>query len=293
MRDTDMSPLPAVPSRWWPAPAKLNLFLHITARREDGYHDLQTLFQILDWGDEIAFTVNQEGSISRSCDIDFIPENEDICVRAAHLLKTHFDVQEGVHMELLKRIPTGAGLGGGSSDAATVLLALNQLWSLNIPLRRLAELGLELGSDVPVFIFGNSALAEGRGEKLQAVALGERHYVLIFPKVSISTADVFQQTSLRRDSERFDLSQVNLRVGRNDCEAVVLEMYPELRAIMFDVRTWGEPHLSGTGSTIFLSFDSKNTAFKAAQELKCRYNVRAVGGTDRSRLLDKYQYGNN
>ena len=270
----------------WPAPAKLNLFLHITGRRPDGYHHLQTLFQILDWGDELRFSINDSGQISRSCNIDGISEAEDICVRAARLLKARFDVQEGVHIDLIKRIPMGAGLGGGSSDAATVLLALNQLWSLGLTPRQLADLGLELGADVPVFVHGRSALAEGRGEKLQAVTLGQRFYVLVFPEISISTAEVFQHSQLKRDSKLIDMSLASLESGRNDCEAVVLKMYPELKKIMQDLGSWGQAHMSGTGSTIFLPFDDKKTAISAASELKCRYNVRPVGGVDQSPLLD-------
>jgi len=269
-----------------PAPAKLNLFLHINRRRSDGYHDLQTLFQILDWGDELRFSVNDSGLISRSCNIDDIAEADDICIRAAKLLKARHGVQKGVHIDLIKRIPMGAGLGGGSSDAATVMLALNHLWQLGMTSQQLAVMGLELGSDVPVFIHGHSAFAEGRGEKLQAVAMGPGFYLLVFPDFSISTADVFNHPQLKRDSKAIDMSGLSLRPGRNDCEAVVEEMYPEFKSIMQDLRTWGPAHMSGTGSTIFLPFGDKKTAIKAAHELKCRYNVRAVGGVDRSQLLD-------
>ncbi len=272
--------------RSWPAPAKLNLFLHITGQRQDGYHDLQTLFQILDWGDELRFSINNGGQISRSCNVDEITGAEDICIRAARLLKTSCGVQEGVHIDLIKRIPIGAGLGGGSSDAATVLLVLNQLWSCGLSQQQLADMGLELGADVPVFVHGCSALAEGRGETLQPVALGQRFYVLVFPGIGISTADVFRHPSLRRDSKPMDLSLARLQPGRNDCEAAALEMYPELKNIMQDLRAWGQPRMSGTGSTIFLQFENKKTAISAASELKCRYNIRAVGGVDRSCLLD-------
>jgi len=270
----------------WPAPAKLNLFLHITGRRPDGYHNLQTLFQILDWGDELRFKINNSGQISRNCNIEDISEAEDICIRAAHLLKARFDVQQGVHIDLIKRIPMGAGLGGGSSDAATVLFALNQLWSLGLTQQQLADLGLELGADVPVFVHGRSALGEGRGEKLQAVRLGQRFYVLVFPEISISTAEVFRHPQLKRDSKLIDMSLASLESGRNDCEPVVMKMYPELKEIMQDLSSWGQPYMSGTGSTIFLQFDDKKTAISTASELKCRYNVRPVGGVDQSLLLD-------
>jgi len=273
--------------RSWPAPAKLNLFLHITGQRPDGYHDLQTLFQLLDWGDELRFSIGNDGHISRSSNVDGIAEAEDICIRAASLLKSRCRVQKGVHIDLLKRIPIGAGLGGGSSDAATVLLVLNRLWSCGMTVQQLADMGLELGADVPVFVRGHSALAEGRGEKLQAVALGQRFYVLVFPGISMSTADVFHHPLLKRDSKQVDMTLTRLQPGRNDCETAALEMYPELKGIMQDLRNTGQPHMSGTGSTIFLPFDDKKTAINAAGELKSRYNVRAVGGVDRSNLLDR------
>ncbi len=277
----------------WPAPAKLNLFLHITGRRADGYHDLQSLFQILDWGDELRFFINEDGQIERSSLIDGVPEAEDICIRAAKLLQARCGVQPGVSIDLRKHIPLGAGLGGGSSDAATVLLVLNLLWSCGLSPKQLAELGLELGADVPVFVYGHSSLAAGRGEKLQAVTLGQRHYVLVFPDIRISTAEVFNHPQLKRDSQPVDLAQVSLEPGRNDCQSAAFEMYPELKIIMQDLQKWGQPHMSGTGSTIFLAFSDKKSANKAASELKCRYNVRAVGGVDHSRALAICQSGND
>lgn len=270
----------------WPAPAKLNLFLRITGRQPDGYHDLQTLFQILDWGDELKFTITRDGRINRSCNIDGIPEHDDICVKAARLLKSITGVSEGVHIDLTKNIPTGAGLGGGSSDAATTLVALNELWSCGLTTRQLAALGLELGADVPVFVHGHSALAQGRGERLQPVHLGERYYVLVFPGLSISTARVFQHAELKRDSKPLPLNDSQLTTGRNDCLNVVMRLYPELKSVVKDMQSWGEPHMSGTGSTFFLQFDSKNAAINAASNLKCRYNVRPVSGVDRSPILE-------
>ncbi|MBT8076782.1 MAG: 4-(cytidine 5'-diphospho)-2-C-methyl-D-erythritol kinase [Gammaproteobacteria bacterium] len=270
----------------WPAPAKLNLCLRVTGRRGDGYHDLQTLFQILDWGDELRISVNDSGKISRNCNIEGIAEEDDICVKAARLLRQRHGVRSGAHIDLLKRIPMGAGLGGGSSDAATVLLVLNRLWSCGRTPLQLAELGLELGADVPVFIHGYSAWAEGRGEILHPVSLGSRYYVLIFPGLSISTAEVFGHPQLKRDSRPLDMSLAALEPGRNDCENVALQMFPELAELVEHLRSWGTPRMSGTGSTFFLTFDDKKTAIKAADELKCRYNIRAVGGVDRSHLLD-------
>ena len=282
-----MSSLTEVKSQIWPAPAKLNLFLHVLGRGADGYHELQTLFQILDWGDELAISINDDADISRTCTVDTIPVSSDICLRAAHLLKTKCSVGQGAHIDLKKNIPLGAGLGGGSSDAATVLVALNRLWNCGLSVDELADIGLQLGADVPVFIHGYSAWAEGRGEKLQAVSLGKRYYVLVFPEFGISTAEVFQHAGLKRDSEPLGLTETNLKTGRNDCERIALELYPEMQNIMQDLKAWGQPLMTGTGSTIFLAFNSKKSAMKAASELKCRYNVRAVGGVDQSILLDR------
>ncbi|MGD9021097.1 MAG: 4-(cytidine 5'-diphospho)-2-C-methyl-D-erythritol kinase [Lysobacterales bacterium] len=274
-------------SRPWPAPAKINLFLHVTGRRDDGFHDLQTLFQILDWGDDLRFALNDNGAISLACNTEAIAPEEDLCVRAAMALQRHCGVSRGVHVELCKRIPLGAGLGGGSSDAATVLLALNRLWSCGLSERQLVELGLELGSDVPVFIHGHSAWAEGRGERLINAALGPRHYVLVFPDFGISTARVFSHPGLRRNTPPVEMASMQPDAGGNDCQSVALEMYPALRAIMEDLQRWGRPRMSGTGSTLFLAFADKKSAIGAASELKCRYNVRAVEGVDTSPLLDR------
>lgn len=271
----------------WPAPAKLNLFLHITGRRSDGYHELQSLLQLLDWGDELSISINQSGQITRSCNMDAIAETDDICLRAARLLKHRCSVQAGAHIDLIKHIPLGAGLGGGSSDAATVLLALNTLWSCSLTLQQLAALGLELGADVPMFIHGHSAWAQGRGEKLQAVNLGQRHYLLVFPGINVSTAQVFRHPQLKRNSKPVDIMSNGLQPGRNDCTETTLELYPELKIMMQDLQSTGPVFMSGTGSTLFLPFASNKSVINAATSLKCRYNVRVVGGVDRSPLLDR------
>jgi 4-diphosphocytidyl-2-C-methyl-D-erythritol kinase len=263
----------------------------VTGRRDDGFHDLQTLFQVLDWGDELRFTSNDSGVISRACNTGAIPAEDDLCVRAARALRRHCGIGHGVHIELTKHIPLGAGLGGGSSDAATTLVALNRVWPCDLSVSELAALGLELGSDVPVFINGHSAWAEGRGERLFNATLGPRFYVLVFPDFGISTAGVFNHPDLRRDTAPVDLASMQPSGGRNDCEDVALELYPALRGIMKDLRRWGRPRMSGTGSTLFLEFADKESAIGAASELKCRYNVRAVEGVDESPLLDRLSAG--
>ncbi len=271
----------------WPAPAKLNLSLHILGRGSDGYHELQTLFQLLDWGDELLISPNETGKITRHCSLDTIAYNDDIAIKAALHLQTYCKISQGAHIDLKKNIPTGAGLGGGSSDAATVLCALNELWACGLDKHQLAAIGLKLGADVPVFIHGHSAWAEGRGEQLWPVSLGSRYYVLVFPDIRISTAEVFNHPGLKRDSIRVNLKVESRQAGRNDCEIAVLNMYPELKKIMKSLAPWGQAHMTGTGSCIFLPFDSKKTANRAATELKSLYNVRAVGGVDRSTLLDR------
>lgn len=271
----------------WPAPAKINLFLRITGRQASGFHDLQTLFQILDWGDELRFVIDDSGQISRHCNIEGIPEHEDICVRAAKKLQHHAGISQGAHIDLIKQIPMGSGLGGGSSDAATTLLALNRLWSCGLNRQQLAGIGLELGADVPVFVNGHSAFAQGRGEQLDAVSLGKQFYLLVFPDLGISTAEVFQHPQLKRNSRFLHWAELKNTRPRNDCLDVVLLLYPELISLVNELQKYGEPRMSGTGSTFFLQFDSKNAANRAASNLKCRYNVRVVGGVDVSPLLDR------
>lgn len=273
--------------QWWPAPAKLNLFLHVTGQRPDGYHTLQTLFQILDWGDEVFIRPNDCGEISRlSSDYD-VPQDEDLAIRAALALKQVSGCEHGADIQVRKHIPPGGGLGGGSSDAATVLVVLNQLWECGLSVETLAELGLELGADVPVFIHGNSAMATGVGEELVPLSLGERHYLLVFPPFPINTARVFADESLRRDSELISVSDALAGAGRNDCEAVARQLYPALSELFEELAEYGQPRLSGTGSTVFLELRGGAKTSSATSQLKCRYNVRAVGGLDQSPLQNR------
>ena len=271
----------------WPAPAKLNLFLHITGRRPDGYHELQTLFQLLDWGDELIIEATQDGEISRSSTVPGIPWESDLGIRAARLLQQECACRQGASIKLVKHIPPGTGLGGGSSDAATVLQVLNRLWGCGLSTPELAELGTRLGADVPVFVHGNSAWAQGIGDRLQAVTLGENWYVLVFPGIAVSTAAVFADPGLMRNSSRIQDFE-NIRYsGGNDCEAVVVRLYPQLQEIFNDLSNWGSPRLTGTGSCIFLACDEKKHADSITNALKSRYNVRAVRGVDQSPLLAK------
>jgi len=272
------------PLSYWPAPAKINLFLHITGRRADGYHELQTLFQLLDWGDTIRIRTSPDARIRREPADYPVAEDEDLAVRAARALQEATGCPMGATIGVEKRVPLGAGLGGGSSDAATVLVALNHLWGCGLALPRLAELGVRLGADVPLFVHGRSAMATGIGERLEPVELGRRYYVLVFPDLSIATRDVFMDPALVRDSRPISLEEALSGRGRNDCEAVVRARYPAMAAALESLRRWGRPRVTGTGSGIFLSMDSKKQAMSAAREMKSLYNVRAVTGVDRSPL---------
>src|SRR6516225_6085790 len=224
------------------APAKLNLFLHITGRRPDGYHTLQTVFQLLDWGDTLHFTRRDDGLITRRTEIANVRPEHDLTVRAATLLKAHMGSGEGVDIEIDKRLPMGAGLGGGSSDAATTLLALNRLWKLDLPRQELQDLALKLGADVPFFVFGKNAFAEGVGEALEAVQLPPRHFLVVTPRVHVPTAEIFSEKSLTRDTEACTIAVFLAQqatqngwpdsFGRNDMQQVVAGKYAEVAQVL-------------------------------------------------------------
>jgi len=272
---------------WWPAPAKINLFLHVLGRRPDGYHDIQTLFQVLDWGDEIGVRV-LDGPDIRRLPVNYgVPESEDLVSRAARLLQAEAGGRQGAEIAVRKRVPPGSGMGGGSSDAATVLLVLNRLWNCQLCCGALARLGRSLGADVPVFIYGFSSMATGTGEKLEPCTLGSRHYVLVFPDFPIATRDVFEDPKLKRDSRLLSLADVLSGSGRNDCEPVVKKRYPAIEEIMQTLEKWGKPMMTGTGSGIFIPMRDKKSAKSAARAMKSLYNVRAVQGVDRSPLHEK------
>ena len=271
----------------WPAPAKLNLFLHVTGRRADGYHTLQTLFQLIDWGDEVRIEATAGSTIRRTGSNYAVPEHEDLVVRAAQLLQSETGCGLGADIAVTKHIPMGSGMGGGSSDAATVLVVLNRLWGCGLETKELAELGCSLGADIPVFIHGHTAMAEGIGDRLTPVSLGERHYVLVFPGVSIPTQEIFNDPGLRRNSEQVGLAAALAGEARNDCEGVVRERYPEMAHILDSLEQWGQPSMTGTGSAIFLRAEGREQAIHTARALKNLYNVRAVSGVDRSPLHRK------
>jgi len=262
------------PRMIWPAPAKLNLMLHITGQREDGYHELQTVFQFIDFADELEFKLRSDGRITRHCVNFDVPENEDIIIRAANLLRERFLQNNpvtskcaGVDIYLSKQIPMGAGLGGGSSDAATTLIALNKLWDMQFSIDELAELGLTLGADVPVFVHGFAAFAEGIGEKLSPVSLQEKWYLVLVPPVHVSTKKVFSNSDLTRDCSAIKLCDLSQREWRNVCTAVVSKNYPMVSQAIEILGEYSKAKMSGTGASVFASFDTKAQAEDVLQKI--------------------------
>jgi 4-diphosphocytidyl-2-C-methyl-D-erythritol kinase len=248
----------------WPAPAKLNLFLHITGRRPDGYHELQTVFQLIDLCDTVALTVREDSAIERLEGPADVPAESDLVVRAARALQAASGTRLGATLCVRKRIPMGGGLGGGSSDAATTLLGLNQLWGCGLGLDELALLGLPLGADVPVFVRGLSAWAEGVGERLTPVELPERWYAVIHPGIGVSTREVFQSPELTRNSPLITIRAFFEAGGRNDCEPVVRGRCPEVAAALDWLSRYAPARLTGTGSCIFASCASAAEAERIA-----------------------------
>lgn len=250
----------------WPAPAKLNLFLHITGRRADGYHNLQTVFQLLDWGDTVHCRVRADGVIRRLGEHSNVAEADDLVVRAAYLLKSATGSPGGVDLSVDKRIPIGGGMGGGSSDAATTLIALNRLWNCGLSLTALASLGLELGADVPVFIHGRSAFAEGIGEQLVPIELAERSYVIVDPGVNVSTAALFQAVQLTRDSAPLTITGfISGSKTENVFETIVRARYAAVARALDWLATFGDARLTGTGGVVFVAVDAETaTAIAAA-----------------------------
>ena len=250
-----------------PAPAKLNLFLHITGRRADGYHDLQTLFQFLDYADELSFALRKDGEIRLHSQLRDVAHDSNLIVKAARQLQHASGCRLGADIWLDKHLPMGGGLGGGSSDAATTLLGLNHLWQLGWDKDRLAILGLSLGADVPVFVHGHAAFAEGVGEKLTAVELDEPWFLVAIPQVTVSTAEVFSDPELTRDTPANKLRSLLEGGGRNDCQPVVQKRYKEVDNALILLNKFVPARLTGTGACVFGSFPNQDDADKVARQL--------------------------
>jgi 4-diphosphocytidyl-2-C-methyl-D-erythritol kinase len=269
----------------WPAPAKLNLFLHITNRRPDGYHELQTVFQFVDYCDWLGFEINDSGHVSRQGGDPSIEASQDLVVRAALALQQYSGTARGVTISLEKRLPMGAGLGGGSSDAATTLVALNNLWGLNLDQQTLCSIGLKLGADVPIFVHGRAAWAEGVGEKFQPVELQEPWFLVVQPTCSISTAEVFNAAELTRNTPPITIRGFLAGEGRNDCEPVVRKRYAEVGQLIDWLGKKANARMTGTGSCVFSQFESEAEARALLAELPARWSGFVAKGLNHSPLL--------
>lgn len=283
-----------------PAPAKLNLFLHVTGRRADGYHLLQTAFQLIDHGDLLHFERRDDGIIARTNDIAGVPESSDLIVRAAHLLKStaqHRSKAEhfGARIAVEKRLPMGGGLGGGSSDAATTLIALNHLWQTGLSRSELMSLGLQLGADVPFFIFGQNAFAEGVGETLVPLTTPDCWYVVIEPGVSAPTAAIFSHPDLTRDTKpvrMLDFSKAPIGFGKNDLQVVATKLFPPISQAIEWLSQYGEARMTGSGACVFCAFaqeyqaDEVQKAVHASGQVKWRaWKARSIERHPLSNLL--------
>lgn len=247
-------------SKGWPAPAKINRFLHITGRRSDGYHLLQTLFHLLDFGDTLDFDITATGEISTLFSIPGVPTEANLIVRAARLLQQQSQSKHGVAINLIKRLPMGGGLGGGSSDAATTLVALNHLWDCGFSQQALAHMGATLGADVPVFVMGHTAWGEGIGDQLTPVDLEEEWFLVLIPPIHISTADIFSAQELTRDCSAIKIRAFLEGIGTNVCQPVATKRYPELGRAVEWLAHYGDARMTGTGAAIFAPFQSYDAA---------------------------------
>ena len=272
----------------WPAPAKLNLMLRIVGQRADGYHLLQTVFQFIDLYDWIVFHPVDDGRVSLANTIPGVPELDDLTVRAANLLKIEAGCRSGVRIEVEKNLPMGGGLGGGSSDAATTLVVLNKLWGLQLSFEKLMTLGLSLGADVPVFISGYAAWAEGVGEKLEKISPDEQWVVVIKPECHVNTKEIFSAKNLTRNSKSIKITDFIAGQHQNDCVEVVCQRYPSVRDALVALSEFSEARLTGTGACVFAQFDSKQEAINAYQSLeKSGWRVYLAKGLNESPLFSK------
>jgi 4-diphosphocytidyl-2-C-methyl-D-erythritol kinase len=273
----------------WPAPAKLNLFLHVVGQRADGFHLLQTLFQFLDFGDELTFDVTNDGQIQREYELEGVDPGQDLIVRAARVLQARAGSDKGVRIGLTKRLPMGGGIGGGSSDAATTLVALNALWCCGLGEAELAELGLQLGADVPVFVHGRAAWAEGVGERLTPVEVAEPHYVVLIPPVNVSTAAVFSHPELIRHCPPITIRDFLAGRAGNVCEPVVRDQFPQIDRAMKALSEYAPAHLTGTGACVFARFEKAQAAQRCWSRLQKEWQGFMARGLNTSPLRQRLE----
>jgi len=277
-------------SKAWPAPAKLNLFLHITGRRKDGYHQLQTLFQFLDYADSLDFTLRDDGRVVRLSTLAGVAEEDDLVVRAAKLLAAQSEASLGVGIRLNKILPMGGGLGGGSSDAATTLVALNHLWGVGLSVDQLAALALTLGADVPVFVRGSAAWAEGVGEQLTPVEIPQPWYLVIAPDCQVSTAEIFSNSQLTRNGSAITIRAFLAGQTVNVCEPVVKALYPRVAAALDWLSDHGAAQLTGTGGCVFAAFENRAQAERIFSALPSGWSGFVAKGCNRSPLLKRLEF---
>ena len=268
----------------FPAPAKLNLFLHVVGRRPDGYHLLQTAFRFIDYGDELSIAVRADGDIRRTTPLQGVAAELDLTVRAARALQRETGCPQGADIGISKRLPMGGGLGGGSSDAATTLIALNRLWRTRLSRDRLQQLALGLGSDVPVFVFGRNAFAEGVGERLQALPLPPAWYLILVPELAVSTAEIFSAAELTRNTNAITIAAFSVGRGHNDLEAVVCRRYPQVARHLEWLHRYGDARMTGSGACVFCAFGSEEQARRALQELPADMRGFVARGLERHPL---------
>ncbi|MFT6101875.1 MAG: 4-diphosphocytidyl-2-C-methyl-D-erythritol kinase [Granulosicoccus sp.] len=277
-----------MPSLILPSPAKLNLFLHITGRREDGYHNLQTVFQLINYGDELNVSLRDDSQFRLHHDMLGLPSNDNLIIKAAKLLseycQKHSKPTRGANISLTKRLPIGGGLGGGSSNAATTLLALNHLWGANLSTDELSTLGLTLGADVPVFVRGHSAWGEGIGEKLLSIELPESWYLVIKPDCHVATAKIFSNQELTRDTAAITVATFFEQGGLNDCENVVCQHYPEVKKALQWLNKHGDARLTGTGACVFARFANQQKAQAVLNNTPTEWKCFIAAGINHSPL---------
>ncbi|MCF8198281.1 MAG: 4-(cytidine 5'-diphospho)-2-C-methyl-D-erythritol kinase [Sulfuritalea sp.] len=270
--------------RDWPAPAKINLFLHVVGRRADGYHLLQTVFRFLDYGDRIRCEPRSDGDIRLATPLPGVPPETDLTVRAAKALREASGASEGVTLHIEKRLPMGGGLGGGSSDAATTLLALNHLWSTGLDTRQLQQIGLALGADVPIFIHGHAAFAEGIGEHFSDIALPAAWYLVLVPAIAVPTLEIFRSNDLCRDTPAIAASDWRPGFGHNDLEVVACNLYPEVARHLAWLRQHGDARMSGSGACCFVEFEQEQIAQRVLASLPAEMRGFVARGLDRHPL---------
>ena len=270
--------------RDWPAPAKINLFLHVVGRRADGYHLLQTVFRFLDFGDTLHCEPRSDGRILLATPLPGVEQESDLTVRAAAALRSATGVTTGATLHVEKRLPMGGGLGGGSSDAATTLLALNRLWHTGLDALQLQRIGLELGADVPIFIHGHAAFAEGVGERFTDVTLPAAWYLVLVPAVAVPTLEIFRSAQLHRDTPAVASTDWHPGFGHNDLEAVACSLYPEVKRHLDWLRQYGDARMSGSGACCFVDFVEESAARAALAALPADMRAFVAAGLDRHPL---------